>query len=118
MRRKALDIEYDIAVSTLEPLGQTKLMYASSLNHTMLMQYLGRLTSMGYIVYQPDSKTYSTTVKGRDFIKSYEQYQKAQQELRKAYMVLCGGHKLPLLAAEGGLCDKGQVTVVQTSMSF
>jgi len=109
MRRKALDIEYDIVVSTLEPRSQTKLMYASALNYTMLMQYLGRLNSLGYIVYDSDSKVYSATVKGREFIKSYEQYQKAQQELRKAYSVLQGRQELPSLSTEGVLWDKGQV---------
>ena len=109
MRRKPLDIEYDIVVSTLEPRSQTRLMYASALNYTMLMQYLGRLTSLGYIAYQSDSKAYSTTMKGREFIKSYEQYQKAEQELRKAYSALHGCQKLPSLMAEGALWNQGQV---------
>jgi len=99
-----LDIEYDIVVSTLEPLSKTRLMYHSALNYMMLRQYLKRLTSLGYIVYEPDSRAYSTTVKGRAFIKNYEQYQKARQELRKAYSALYGGQKIPLRAAEEVLC--------------
>ena len=109
MRRKSLDIQYDIVVSTLEPTGQTKLMYASALNYLMLRQYLEQLTSLGYVAYHSVSKVYSATVKGRAFIKNYEQFQRAQQELRKAYSALFDCQKLPLPGLEGAVFERGQV---------
>ncbi len=83
-----MDVQYDILVNTLGPIGPTRLMSASSLNHRMLTKHLRRLLAIGYVVYASDSKVYSITVEGRTFVRNYEEYQKALLAAQKAFSVL------------------------------
>ena len=66
-------------------------LYASSLNHTKLKQYLKQLIADGEIVNLADQRTYRSTVKGRTFVRDYEECQKLQLALRQIQQTLMEG---------------------------
>jgi len=87
-RRARIDILYDIVVSALAPKNQTNIMYACSINLKMMKRYLPQLIAKGYIDYQPVSKLYVATGRGRSFVKRYEDVLKLQKALKDALYAL------------------------------
>ncbi len=95
-RRGFKEITYSISKAAFEGARKTRVMYASSLNVGQLNGYLAELISQGLINYEPQTKLYYTTAKGRQYLKAYERYAESVEQLNQTESILdeiCGGKK-------------------------
>jgi len=73
-------------------------MYASSLNLGQLNCYLAELISQGLIHFEPETKLYHATAKGRQYMKAYERYAETMDQLSHTESILaeiCEKKKAP-----------------------
>jgi predicted transcriptional regulator len=88
-RRRNFDgITYSIVKGAFEGARKTRIMYASSLNLGQLNRYLAELMAQGLITYDPETKLYQTTVKGRQYLKTYERYAETIDQMSQAQTML------------------------------
>jgi len=71
--RSRNDIIADILKAALEGTGRTRLMYDAYLSFKQFTGgYLPLVISNGLLEYDRKTKTYTTTIKGRDYLAEYE----------------------------------------------
>lgn len=63
-------------------------MYASNLNLGQLNIYLAELISQGLVQYEPETKLYHATAKGRGYVKAYERYAETMDQLSQTEGIL------------------------------
>jgi predicted transcriptional regulator len=76
-KRDRLQVIYDILKPISEKNGKIKpthILYKSNLSHQMMEEYLTWLLEKGFIIENkvPKGKTYSITLKGRDYLNEYK----------------------------------------------
>lgn len=76
-KRDRLQIIYDILKAIQDKnnkIRPTHILYKSNLSHQMMEEYLKELMAKGFVVENrhQDSKTYSLTQKGYDYINKYK----------------------------------------------
>ncbi len=72
MRRNNLDIIAEILQITQEGARKTQIVYNANLNFLIVKKYLNNLIEKGLL--NKNDTHYYTTDKGRDFIKSYQNF--------------------------------------------
>lgn len=70
--RSRTDIVADILRASLEGANKTKIMYRAFLSYLQLKSYLEMLKLNGLLDYDGTSEIYSTSAKGRAFLKTLE----------------------------------------------
>lgn len=105
-RRGFKEITYSISKAAFEGARKTRVMYASNLNLGQLNGYLAALVSQDLMSYEPETRLYQTTAKGRQYMKAYERYSETMDQLSQTEGILeqiCEGKKIsqprPLEAA-------------------
>ena len=71
--RSRMDIAAAILEIALEGSNKTRIMYGAFLSFPQLKEYLGLLTDAGLIEHAEGEKTYSTTERGKRFLKMYRE---------------------------------------------
>jgi predicted transcriptional regulator len=80
-RRDSGEISYAILKAALSGQRKTRIMYQSSLNLKQLNQYIEELVLNELLGYQPGSRCYQTTEKGRTFTRMFENYKETRDLL-------------------------------------
>ncbi len=70
--RNRIDIIAELLDAASSPTTKTKMMYKALLSYEQLKEYLVMLTENDLIIYDKNSGRFSTTNKGYEFIKRYE----------------------------------------------
>ena len=70
--RSRTDITAQILEVALEGVTKTKIMYGAYLSYQQLNGYISMLLQNGLLEHIPEERTFVTTQKGREFVKSYE----------------------------------------------
>jgi predicted transcriptional regulator len=70
--RSRTDIIAQILEVALEGVTKTRIMYGAYLSYQQLEEYVGVLVQNGLLEHIPEERTFVTTLKGREFLKSYE----------------------------------------------
>ena len=67
-----MDIIAQLLYAASSPITKTKMMYKALLSYEQLKEYLVMLTENDLIAYDKSSGRFSTTYKGYEFIRRYE----------------------------------------------
>lgn len=70
--RNRIDIIAQLLYAASSPITKTKMMYKALLSYEQLKEYLVMLTENDLIAYDKSSGRFSTTYKGYEFIRRYE----------------------------------------------
>jgi predicted transcriptional regulator len=70
--RNRIDIIAQLLYAASSPTTKTKMMYKALLSYEQVKEYLVMLTENDLIAYDKSSGRFSTTYKGYEFIRSYE----------------------------------------------
>ncbi len=70
--RNRIDIIAQLLYAASSPITKTKMMYKALLSYEQLKEYLIMLTENDLIAYDKSSGRFSTTYKGYEFIRRYE----------------------------------------------
>ncbi|HZA47941.1 MAG TPA: winged helix-turn-helix domain-containing protein [Nitrososphaera sp.] len=70
--RNRMDIIAQLLYAASSPITKTKMMYKALLSYEQLKEYLVMLTENDLIAYEKSSGRFSTTYKGYEFIRRYE----------------------------------------------
>ena len=81
--RSRLDIIADILQAASKNAKKTHIMYQANLSYKVLKKYLRKMNEASLIRYVCDKECYSLTVKGRDFLDSYNEYARRSRELEE-----------------------------------
>jgi predicted transcriptional regulator len=74
--RNRIDIIAQLLDAASSPITKTKMMYKALLSYEQLKEYLVMLTENGLIAYDKSTGRFTTTNKGYEFIKRYEDLSK------------------------------------------
>ncbi len=70
--RSRSDITAQILDVAYEGVMKTKILYGAYLSYAQLLEYVDVLVKNGLLEFMEEEKKYKTTVKGRQYLKSYE----------------------------------------------
>jgi predicted transcriptional regulator len=87
-RRDANQIKYEVLTAALPGGKKTKIMYESRINLSQLNLCLRELMSHGALEFDPLEKRYSTTDRGRNFVRAFDQYKETIDTLNKEELAL------------------------------
>jgi predicted transcriptional regulator len=87
-RRDANQIKYEVLTAALPGEKKTHIMYESGLNVSQLNLYLEELMSHGALEFEPLGRKYSTTDRGRSFVRAFNQYKETIDALYKDELTL------------------------------
>jgi len=87
-RRGFKEITYSIVKGASQGARKTRVMYASSLNLGQLNTYLEELMSQGLIQFEPQTRLYFATAKGRQYLKAYEKYAETMDQMYQSESML------------------------------
>jgi predicted transcriptional regulator len=76
VKRDRIEIMAEILSLCLNPQIKTQVMYGINLSWKMLQHYLSELQSLKLLEVDKKSTTYITTLKGKEFVKKWEELQK------------------------------------------
>ena len=65
---------------------KTKIMYKAFLSYAQLTEYLSMLVQNDLLTYSPRERLFTTTEKGREFLKAYEQMAEVESSTRKVFV--------------------------------
>lgn len=80
--RSRTDITRDILEAANGGTSKTKIMYKAYLSYAQLKEYLGVLVESGLIRQNAAEMTFSTTPKGVQFLRTYEQMSEISDQFR------------------------------------
>ncbi|MGD0477814.1 MAG: winged helix-turn-helix domain-containing protein [Nitrososphaerales archaeon] len=80
-RRDSGEITYAILKAAAGGQRKTRIMYQSSLNLKQLNQYIEELVLNELLGYQPATRCYQTTERGRTFTRMFENYKETRDLL-------------------------------------
>jgi predicted transcriptional regulator len=80
-RRDSREIMNAILKAAASGQRKTRIMYQSSLNLKQLNQYIEELVLDGLLGYQPATRYYQTTERGRTFTRMFENYKETRDLL-------------------------------------
>ncbi len=78
--RESLDIMEDILNVTMAGARKTAIIYKANLNHSRASKYLKELLDKELLEVDEEPVTYSTTEKGRNFLKKYKEIKEIIKE--------------------------------------
>jgi predicted transcriptional regulator len=81
--RSRTDISRDILEAANGGATKTKIMYKAYLSYQQLKEYLAMLSENGLIQQNSPEMTFSTTVKGLQYLKTYEQMSEISSQFRE-----------------------------------
>lgn len=81
--RGRLDIIADILNVTSANSKKTRIMFQANLSYKVLQKYLGEITKASLINFEAEKQCYILTGKGRDFLDTYKEYCKNNQDVEK-----------------------------------
>jgi predicted transcriptional regulator len=81
--RSRTDIARDILAAANGGATKTKIMYKAYLSYAQLKEYLGILSESGLIQHNSSEMTFSTTPKGVQYLKAYEQMSEISDQFRE-----------------------------------
>jgi len=81
--RGRIDIIADILRVAETKVKKTQIMYRANLSYTVLQKYLAELTEASLIAYKDDTQNYILTNKGKEYLKLYKEYSKANKHIEK-----------------------------------
>jgi predicted transcriptional regulator len=81
--RSRTDITRDILEAANGGATKTKIMYKAYLSYAQLKEYLGVLSESGLIQHNSPEMTFSTTPKGVQFLRTYEQMSQISDQFRE-----------------------------------
>jgi predicted transcriptional regulator len=88
--RSRLDIIADILGVVSGEARKTQIMYRANLSYAVMQKYLAEITEASLISFEGDRLCYSLTDKGRDFLRTYQEYSKtnkhAEKQLKEAHI--------------------------------
>jgi predicted transcriptional regulator len=82
-RRDSNQIKYEILMAAIRGSRKTNIMYESGLNLKQLNFYLEQLLEGGALEYYQAERRYSTTERGKSFLRVYDQYREAAEHLNR-----------------------------------
>jgi predicted transcriptional regulator len=80
-RRDSEEIVYAVLKAAVNGERKTRIMYQSSLNLKQLNQYIEELVLNELLGYQPTTRCYQTTERGRTFVRMFENYKETKDLL-------------------------------------
>ncbi len=77
--RDKLDIVADILNVTRRNAKKTQIMYEANLSYRVLQKYLADMSETSLICFKEETKRYTLTEKGQEFLEAYRKYSTANK---------------------------------------
>jgi predicted transcriptional regulator len=85
--RGRLDIIADILDVVSGDAKKTKIMYQANLSYAITQKYLAELTEASLISFKDEKLCYVLTDKGREFLRTYQEYSKTSKHVKHIVIV-------------------------------
>jgi predicted transcriptional regulator len=91
--RDKLDIVASILEVASKNAKKTQIMYQANLSYTILQKYLSKILKAALIKYDETQNCYLLTVKGKNFLETYNEYRKENQHVEQQLQYLANARK-------------------------